>query len=1533
MTSPLAGLRAQAAALASQRAAVIAQAAALAAKADAESAAATAAAAAGNRSAFTTAAASATATHTDRRQLLAGTTALDQQLAGLVSALTGDPCDLEPDVPLALLPVRLETRYSADSKSLQVRIYPDDIHVDRLDRGLSDDERAAGIAYWTAVWDGSLDEDTAWQTLVTAVHPDRAEYIAGVLTPDLSQRPDPPAAAPAPTFPDTTPREQRAPVARCLPDRFVVMVVQGAKTGQHTGTPIPPELIVGLPPGSDPNQLVKPTGKRPVLGPGMDWLVDPAVARSVGMLVDVPLPTPGAPVDTVVAIGVCGSLDPADGATELGQLLEAHRYAEGAEFVAPGTPTNNTETDRTAWTAKRDPQPPMTSYFPPMPDRDGGIAATALGVDSVPVMTWPGSYAEGQSLVGAAHTALWQATWGTFITRLATTSTGAPAVSDATREAWRDWWQNNVRGGGPLPILRVGNQPYGLLPTSTVGSGWTPDGSSAFEPPLLSLLSAVRPLVAGSLPAVPRMGDGKPVDVSLLDILGSSPQLQGLRVRSVGSESLANNLGTLFGFDVVATNQTAQDELTSAVWLALGAGEVALRSTMGKNTRPLGLPLVLDDATHGDKQYLEALLADQPRTVASVLQALLEICHQLEQKAVDEAAPKDSPRDLYAAGEGLAGDLSDRIGGALEQTVSGQRIDPVALHAVADQLGERFGTTGASAFAAIQPVVATRTSLANVALSLPGYLQGNQALAVLGAYFRAQARLAEFRTAAIRLIEADIDQRRIVVSETLDCASHRYDAWVASIPTARVARQRASAPTGVLLGAYGWVENLAPGAATARAGGYVHAPSLAHAATAGVLRSGYLTHNPDASGTAALAVDLSSARVRRALDLLDGVRQGQPLGALLGYLIERRLHEERLDVYTLSLRSLAPAAAGQLVDRADAAPAQAQEAIGATGVVDGIRLLQLPIADVWARLTTPPSDNPYLTDLSTWPKLEPNKPAIQAILAEAADAYDALSDVLLAESVHQLVQGNTARAAAAMDAAAGGDAPPIEPDVVRTPTRAAAVTHRVVLLLDKTTTGTPGWSATTPRAMAQPRLEAWAEGRLGPAGKIVVHVATDGTRTTLDKAHLAALDVVHDAAPAVIVPGHPSQLQAPTLEARLRAALPAIGNAPLVAARDASWPADLHAIGEIAIVAASLQRMIAAATPLTPASFARPNDKPLRTVAAPDQARWQGIVDGLVAATKALDTALAASPATPAAIVQAVDTLRAYGIAFPSGATMAAQAALAEASHRAAAAAVAVAAAPFDAKAAQTVGELVFGTGFLSLSVIDGAADLYATAYGKLKPSRGAIRRWLRDVATVRPSLARYTETLLLGDALGGSPGPGRQLGVAQLAAAGTAGVSGWLGSGLPAGAPSPDQPVTAVLIDASTSYAAGQAVSGLVVDEWGEQLPRRNADGTATVTTGVAVNANAPNARAPQAVLLAVAPDANRWTTQRLLAVLDETRELAQLRAVTLERQAVPSSVMPAIQEQSWSLQGDPTIDLGLLMRELSTTDHVLRYVKETGP
>ena len=74
------------------------------------------------------------------------------------------------------------------------------------------------------------------------------------------------------------------------------------------------------------------------------------------------------------------------------------------------------------------------------------------------------------------------------------------------------------------------------------------------------------------------------------------------------------------------------------------------------------------------------------------------------------------------------------------------------------------------------------------------------------------------------------------------------------------------------------------------AAGFVHAPSINHATAAAVLRNGYLTHaTPDDPGR--LAVDLSSRRVRRAKELMDGVRNGQPLEVLLGIELERGMHD------------------------------------------------------------------------------------------------------------------------------------------------------------------------------------------------------------------------------------------------------------------------------------------------------------------------------------------------------------------------------------------------------------------------------------------------------------------------------------------------------------------------------------------------------------------------------------------------------------------------------------------------------------------
>ena len=96
-------------------------------------------------------------------------------------------------------------------------------------------------------------------------------------------------------------------------------------------------------------------------------------------------------------------------------------------------------------------------------------------------------------------------------------------------------------------------------------------------------------------------------------------------------------------------------------------------------------------------------------------------------------------------------------------------------------------------------------------------------------------------------------------TETLDLCSHRLDAWVTSLATQRLAAMREGNPTGIYVGAFGWLEDLRPAEAaqlqtvtlsdgqTVRISGandgYIHAPSMTHAAAAAVLRNGYRTRN------------------------------------------------------------------------------------------------------------------------------------------------------------------------------------------------------------------------------------------------------------------------------------------------------------------------------------------------------------------------------------------------------------------------------------------------------------------------------------------------------------------------------------------------------------------------------------------------------------------------------------------------------------------------------------------------------------------
>jgi hypothetical protein len=347
-------------------------------------------------------------------------------------------------------------------------------------------------------------------------------------------------------------------------------------------------------------------------------------------------------------------------------------------------------------------------------------------------------------------------------------------------------------------------------------------------------------------------------------------------------------------------------------------------------------------------------------------------------------------------------------------------------------------------------------------------------------------------------------------------------------------------------------------------------------------------------------------------------------------------------------------------------------------------------------------------------------------------------------------------------------------------------------------------------------------------------------------------------------------------------------------------------------------------------------------VLAPDVAELKTRVtaasNALGAAAAQLAGALDATPARPGAVAATVGRLAAFGVSIP-GATAtdptAAAAVLAEARRRHDAAVAALSAAPFGATDGIAAGKAVFGDAFWALPIVSaGEPDLYGATLGRLDPAQARIRRFLRDVASARNALAAYTEAMLLGDALGAS----RVLHIAQLAPSGTPGTKLWLGLPFDETEPSPNVPVTSIVVDGPSDLAAGDRVSGLVVDEWVEVVPQRTehsdgAGGTvrdAVVTAGLAVNAATPDARAPQALLVAVSPDGQRWNSTVLADVLRETLELAKLRTVTLERAIWAGRVLPALYEQSWSLQGEQSLDILTLAMTIGKVDAMMPFVKE---
>ncbi len=747
--------------------------------------------------------------------------------------------------------------------------------------------------------------------------------------------------------------------------------------------------------------------------------------------------------------------------------------------------------------------------------------------------------------------------------------------------------------------------------------------------------------------------------------------------------------------------------------------------------------------------------------------------------------------------------------------------------------------------------------------------------------------------------------------------------------------------------------------------GFIHAPSINHATTAAVLRAGYETHRMNTgSADNAMAINMNSERVRKALFYLEGVNNGQELGALLGYQLERGLHDHEieLDEYIFEMRLKYPFVSGRVTDSSGITSIDSAEAYN---VVNGMELIE--------NSDDPITDYPYDIDDLPGDDERAKKEAIISEVTKLHDAIDGINDLLMAESMHQVVLGNYPKASAILRAM-GGDPLALDPEIIKTPRTFDILTHKVGYNFDLTANSHTIWTSKgTPRSIAEPYLNRWLANLIPDPEKIIIHfqyqeIDENGTPgdITVDTFKMAdlgieAIDLYYLTSVSKDQGTSTELLNTFNYYVRKNIAEADKVEVQVSLADDTGLASDEVNFFEMQSLLEQLGTLVGESRALRPTDFMLSAnqdeeisnnangydfdelDERLNNVIQDDMTNGERGFMGLLADLESGIASAKTVTEDPVTVVDGVlDELRTalhhcatFGIQNAEPAT--AVETSYELSQDLIEAAIPalkemkakqkeidkylleltiISSDEVRLKVLEALAKALFGRPFKIFPVFklynDGQIQA-ALDYSDYLDFAGdkAIDHWLHGISPVRNRIRNFNQVGLLSKALG-TDDKVLDLNLMQIPLEpvddALAPQTRWLGVEFPDGYLMPDENVS-MLFNNPVGYTAGGLQAGILIDEWVEEIPHDK------VQTGMSVHYNNPNSQPAQTCLLAVSPNLDgKWSWDDLMDTLVDTLDWAKKRAIDPDilNETIYPQVLPALYAAISASDDTPTLDYG---------------------